>query len=145
MNVSNAKQPTFVSLVGMVSLLASASAAVAATTTYDGSTTSYAGGTIDPGDTVLLNDGAAVTGDVIDNGTLQWNQTGALTISSTISGTGTLSLTNTGTLNLNGATSPANTFWAQTSAATALSRWQTARGRSVGTSTWAAAAPVPSM
>ena len=95
---------------GLAALLGSLPvSARAATTTYDTNNTPYAGGTIDPGDTVLLNDGAAVTGDVIDNGTLQWNQTGALTISSTISGTGTLSLTNTGTLNLNGATSPANT------------------------------------
>jgi autotransporter-associated beta strand protein/T5SS/PEP-CTERM-associated repeat protein len=72
---------------------------LAATTTY---TTAYSGGTIVPGDTVLLNNGATVTGNVIDNGTLQFNQSGTkLTITSTISGTGTLSLTNTGTLNLN--------------------------------------------
>ena len=74
---------------------------LAATTTY---TSAYIGGTIVPGDTVLLNDGATVTGNVIDNGTLQYNQSGTtLTITSTISGTGTLSLTNTGTLNLNSA------------------------------------------
>lgn len=103
MNVSITKPLASLPLVAVLSLLGSAAAAVAATTTYDGSNTPYTGGMIDPGDTVLLNDGAAVTGDVIDNGTLQWNQTGALTISSTISGTGTLSLTNTGTLNLNGA------------------------------------------
>jgi len=71
----------------------------AATTTY---TSVYAGGTISPGDTVLLNDGATVTGNVTDNGTLQFNQTGSLTISNTISGTGALSMTNTGTINLTG-------------------------------------------
>jgi hypothetical protein len=31
-------------------------------------------GTIRPGDTVLLNDGATVTGDILDNGTLQFNR-----------------------------------------------------------------------
>ena len=53
------------------------------------------GGTIDPGDTVLLNNGATVTGNITDNGTLQFNQSAGntLTISNTISGTGTLSLT----------------------------------------------------
>ena len=75
--------------------------ATAATTTY---TTAYSGGTIAPGDTVLLNDGATVTGNVAVGGTLQFNQTGALTISNTISGTGTLALTNTGTLTLTGTT-----------------------------------------
>ena len=72
---------------------------LAATTTY---TSAYAGGTIAPGDTVLLNDGATVTGAITANGTLQFNQTGLLTISDVISGTGVLSLTNTGTLNLDG-------------------------------------------
>ena len=79
----------------------------AATTTY---TSAYSGGTIAPGDTVRLNNGATVTGNVIDNGTLQFNQSGTtLTITSTISGTGTLFLTNTGTLNLTGTTGFANT------------------------------------
>ena len=80
----------------------------AATTTYDTLNTPYAGGTIIPGDTVLLNDGATVTGNITANGTLQFNQTQALTINNLISGTGTLSLTNTGTLNLTG-TSGVNT------------------------------------
>ena len=97
------------SIAGLLAAGLAASPARAATTTYDTNNTPYAGGAINPGDTVLLNDGATVTGDVIDNGTLQWNQTGALTISSTISGTGTLSLTNTGTLNLAGTTVSANT------------------------------------
>lgn len=70
----------------------------AATTTYTGV---YAGGTIAPNDAVVLNNGARITGNVITNGTLQFNQSGTtLTVSSTISGTGTLSLTNTGTLTL---------------------------------------------
>ena len=95
----------------MVALLGSlAVPARAATTTYDTNNTPYAGGTIDPGDTVLLNDGATVTGDITDNGTLQFNQSGTtLTISNVISGTGTLSLTNTGTLNLTGTSGAANT------------------------------------
>ena len=45
------------------------------------------------GNTVLLNNGATVTGNVIDNGTLQFNQSGTtLTISNVISGTGTLNV-----------------------------------------------------
>jgi len=82
----------------------------AATTTY---TSAYSGGIIAPGDTVLLNNGATVTGDVYARGgTLQFNQSGTtLTISSVILGdvTGTLSLTNTGTLNLTGTLAAANT------------------------------------
>ena len=83
----------------------------AATTTYDTNNTPYTGGTIDPGDTVLLNNGANVTGDVTANGTLQFNQSAGntLTISNLISGTGTLSLTNTGTLNLTGESGAAGT------------------------------------
>ena len=64
--------------------------------------TNWVGGTISPGAMLRLDNGATVTGPVVDNGTLQFNQTGLLTISSTIQGTGTLSLTNTGTLNLTG-------------------------------------------
>jgi T5SS/PEP-CTERM-associated repeat protein/autotransporter-associated beta strand protein len=81
----------------------------AATTTYDTLNTPYTGGTINPGDTVLLNDGASVTGNITADGTLQFNQTQALTINNLISGTGTLSLTNTGTLNLTGTSGAANT------------------------------------
>ena len=96
-------------LAGLLAAGLAASPARAATTTYDTNNTPYSGGTIAPGDTVLLNDGATVSGDTItDNGTLQFNQTGALTISNTISGTGTLSLTNTGTLNLTGTSGLAN-------------------------------------
>ena len=97
---------------GLAALLGSLPvSARAATTTYDTNNTPYAGGTIDPGDTVLLNDGATVTGNVTANGTLQFNQTtgNTLTISNLISGTGTLSLTNTGTLNLTGASGATNT------------------------------------
>ena len=88
------------------------SPALAATTTYDTNNTPYTGGTIDPGDTVLLNDGATVTGNITDNGTLQFNQSAGntLTISNTFSGTGTLSLTNSGTLNLTGTSAAANTI-----------------------------------
>ena len=84
------------------------------TTTYGsgGSSNIFTGGTINPGDTVLLNNGATVTGNVTDNGTLQFNQSAGntLTISNLISGTGTLSLTNTGTLNLTGTSGAANTI-----------------------------------
>ena len=89
------------------------SARAQSTTTYGsgGSSNTFTGGTISPGDTVLLNDGATVTGDVTADGTLQFNQSAGntLTISNLISGTGTLSLTNTGTLNLTGTSGAANT------------------------------------
>jgi autotransporter-associated beta strand protein/T5SS/PEP-CTERM-associated repeat protein len=82
------------------------SARAQSTTTYGsgGSSNTFTGGTIAPGDTVLLNDGASVTGAVTADGTLQFNQSAGntLTISNLISGTGTLSLTNTGILNLAG-------------------------------------------
>ena len=98
-------------LTGLLAAGCAASSALAATTTYDTNNTPYTGGAIDPGDTVLLNNGATVTGNVTDNGTLQFNQSAGntLTISNTISGTGTLSLTNTGTLNLTGTSAQANT------------------------------------
>ena len=94
--------------IGVVAYLlgGAPSARAQSTTTYGsgGSSNTFTGGTISPGDTVLLNDGATVTGDVTADGTLQFNQSAgnALTISNLISGTGTLSLTNTGTLNLAG-------------------------------------------
>ena len=92
-------------LVALACLFGGApSARAQTTTTYGsgGSSNTFTGGTINPGDTVLLNNGATVTGNVTANGTLQFNQTtgNTLTISNLISGTGTLSLTNTGTLNL---------------------------------------------
>jgi hypothetical protein len=73
----------------------------AATTTY---TSVWAGGTIAPSDTVVLNNGASVSGNVVANGTLQFNQSApsVLAISRTISGTNALLLTNSGTLNLTG-------------------------------------------
>jgi fibronectin-binding autotransporter adhesin len=75
---------------------------LAATTTYTGP---WAGGTILPADTVVLANGASVTGNVTANGTLQFAQTGSLTIGTTLSGTGTLALANTGTLTLSRITS----------------------------------------
>jgi T5SS/PEP-CTERM-associated repeat protein/autotransporter-associated beta strand protein len=94
-------------LVALACLFGGASSARAQTTTTygsGGSSNTFTGGTINPGDTVLLNDGASVTGNVTANGTLQFNQSAGntLTISNLISGTGTLSLTNTGILNLAG-------------------------------------------
>jgi autotransporter-associated beta strand protein/T5SS/PEP-CTERM-associated repeat protein len=78
------------------------SAAHAATTTY---TSAWSGGTIAPGDTAVIENGGSITGDVTADGTLQFNQTTSLTVTSTISGTGALSLTNTGTVSLQGLTS----------------------------------------
>ncbi len=74
----------------------------AATTTI---TSAWAGGTNLPADTVVLANGASVTGNVTANGTLQFAQTGSLTIGTTLSGTGTLALANTGTLTLSRITS----------------------------------------
>ena len=107
--MSFARLPRVVFSVGIAALLTSlAVPARAATTTY---TSVYTGGTIAPDDTVLLENGATVTGNVTANGTLQFNQSGTtLTISNTISGTGTLSLTNSGTLNLTGTSRAANTI-----------------------------------
>ena len=110
-----ARMSRIVFSIGVVAyLLGGASSARAqSTTTYGsgGSSNTFTGGTISPGDTVLLNDGATVTGDVTADGTLQFNQSAGntLTISNLISGTGTLSLTNTGTLNLTGTSGAANT------------------------------------
>lgn len=81
--------------------------AVAATTTY---TSAWAGGTIAPGDTAILDNSASITGDVEANGLLQFNQTTALTMSTTLSGTGGLALTNTGTFILTGLTSGTGRF-----------------------------------
>ncbi len=88
---------TVVALVGLLVALY-AGYSTAAVTIYTGI---YAGGTIAAGDAVLLNDGASVTGNVVANGTLQFDQTGtALPFNSKIHETGTLALTNTDTLNL---------------------------------------------
>lgn len=99
-------------ILGLLSSAASA-APVGTTTTYGTGqvSTAYAGGTINAGDTVLLNDGATnVTGNILDNGTLDFNQsTGTLTISGTVSGNGTLNLSNSGTLQLSG-TAPSTRF-----------------------------------
>lgn len=118
-------------LAGMIAAGVATSPARAATTTYDINNTPYTGGTIAPGDTVLLNDGATVTGNITANGTLQFNQTGAaLIISSTISGTGTLLLTNAGALNLTGTTAASNTVVLDmtTSASAGLLQIRTATG-----------------
>ena len=65
----------------------------AATTTYSGPTGSF---TIDLGDTALLVNGASVTGDVTNNGTLEFGLTTSLTVSNLISGSGNVLLTGTG-------------------------------------------------
>ena len=86
-------------------LLAAISAnlpAFAATTTYTGA---WSGGTIAPGDSAVLADGASLTGNVVANGLLEFAQTTALTTSATITGTGGLAITNTGTVTLTGLSS----------------------------------------
>ncbi len=63
----------------------------------------YPGGSIAAGDTVRIDDGGSVTGDVSNSGTLQFNQTsGSISLTGTYTGssTATLSLTNGGTVGL---------------------------------------------
>ena len=117
----------------MACLFGGAPSACAQTvTTYGsgGSSNTFTGGTIIPGDTVLLNDGATVTGDITANGTLQFNQSAgnALTISNLISGTGTLWLTNTGTLNLTGTSGATNTVVLDMTTSTSLGVLQIVSG-----------------
>jgi autotransporter-associated beta strand protein/T5SS/PEP-CTERM-associated repeat protein len=98
----NALKSLVIVLVAWACLLGGDPSARATTTTY---TSPYAGGTISPGDTVVLDDGATITGAITNNGRLQFNQTsGTLTMSSALTGSGTLSLTNAGTLMLTGTT-----------------------------------------
>ena len=68
--------------------------------------TDYGGSTIAVSSTVQLDDGATVSGNIVDNGLLRFNQSAGhlLTISNTVSGTGTLTLMNSGTLQLTGTT-----------------------------------------
>ena len=118
--------------LGTVALLLAGSAG-AATITYDSNNTPYTGGTIAPGDTVLLNDGATVTGNITDNGTLQFNQSAGntLTISNLISGTGMLSLTNTGTVNLTGTSAATNTVVLDMTTSAAAGRLQIRSGTGI--------------
>ena len=76
--------------------------AVAATTTYSGATGAF---TIGVGDTAVLINGANITGDVLDNGTLQFNLSNNLTVSNRIAGIGKVTLTNTGTITFSGSNS----------------------------------------
>ena len=85
-------------------------------------TTNWTGGTISSGATLRLDDGGTVSGDVTNNGTLQYNGTGPLTISNTVTGTGTLSLTGSGILTLSGA----NTYTGLTTVSTGVLNIQNA-------------------
>lgn len=90
-------------LAALACLVGGGPAATAATTIYDASNTPYVGGAIAPGDTVRIDDGATVTGNILNSGTLQFNQTsGSLAVTATYTGnaTATLLLTNGGTVGL---------------------------------------------
>ena len=87
----------------------------AETTTYgtdSSSGTPYTGGIINSGDTVILNDGATVSGatPITADGTLKFNQTTNLTITNVLTGTGSLALINTGNLTLTYNTSVTGPF-----------------------------------
>jgi autotransporter-associated beta strand protein/T5SS/PEP-CTERM-associated repeat protein len=68
----------------------------AAVTTYTGTFS----GTIAAGDTALLNDGASVSGNVANSGTLQFNISGSSAVANNaiISGTGVVRMTGSGTV-----------------------------------------------
>ncbi len=58
----------------------------------------WAGGTIAPGNTVVIEDGGSITDDVVADGMLRFERSDTLTVSSTISGTGSLAIAGTGTV-----------------------------------------------
>jgi fibronectin-binding autotransporter adhesin len=76
----------------------------------DGATTTYSsawgGGTILPGDAVVLLDGASVTGPVVANGFLEFGQTGQINPGGIISGTGGFAITAGGTVFLSKPSAP---------------------------------------
>jgi autotransporter-associated beta strand protein len=82
----------------------------------------WAGGTIASGATLQLDNGATVSGNATNNGTLQYNASENLTISNTVAGTGTLSLTGSGTLTL----TRANTYTGLTTVSTGVLNIQNA-------------------
>lgn len=71
---------------------------------------SWSGGTIAPGDSVVVENGGSITGNVVADGLLRFEQVDPLTVSSTISGTGGLAVANTGTVALTGLTSGTAVF-----------------------------------
>ncbi|MBU6223018.1 MAG: hypothetical protein KGR24_09780, partial [Planctomycetes bacterium] len=75
----------------------------AATTTYS---SAWGGGTIMPGDAVVLLDGASLTGPVVANGLLEFGQTGQINPGGIISGTGGFAITAGGTVFLSKPSAP---------------------------------------
>jgi fibronectin-binding autotransporter adhesin len=70
----------------------------------------WAGGTIAPGNTVVIEHGGSITADVVADGMLRFERSGTLTVSSTISGTGSLAIAGTGTVALAGLASGTANF-----------------------------------
>jgi len=70
----------------------------------------WAGGEIAAGSTVIIDDGGSITGNVTVDGTLRFNQTTDLTVSTLISGTGAVEVVNTGTVALTGLTGTTANF-----------------------------------
>lgn len=79
--------------------------AAAATTTYSTATGPF---TINAGDTALLIDGAQITGDVTNNGTLEFGLTDGISVTNVISGSGNVLLSASGTITFTGSNSYLN-------------------------------------
>ncbi|HWB52694.1 MAG TPA: autotransporter-associated beta strand repeat-containing protein, partial [Tepidisphaeraceae bacterium] len=73
-----------------------------------GGANTYSGGTTIGGGTLIVGDGTtngSITGNVTDNGTLEFNRSDNITFGGTISGSGSLMQAGAGTLTLTGGTS----------------------------------------
>lgn len=99
--------PSFVRVRVLLAMAWASTAAAAETSRY---AIPWAGGTIAPGNTVVIEDGGSITANVVADGMLRFERSAALTVSSTISGTGGLAVVGTGTVALAGLTSGTANF-----------------------------------
>ncbi len=105
--MSRCLPPSVIRLGLFVAAAWASSAVIAETTRY---AVPWAGGTIAPGNTVVIEDGGSITADVVADGMLRFERSGTLTVSSTITGTGGLSVGGTGTVALTGLASGTANF-----------------------------------
>ena len=96
------RYPPFSFVRVVLAMMWASSAAAAETSRY---AVPWAGGTIAPGNTVVIEDGGSITANVVADGMLRFERSGSLTVSNTISGTGGLAVAGTGTVALAGLTS----------------------------------------